>query len=427
MRTFLVIISYGCKVPAGIFVPSMAIGASFGRMVGILVQALHESFPQSRFFAACEPDIPCITPGTYAFLGAGAALSGIMHITVSVVVIMFELTGALTYILPTMVSFNSTYWLSFAYDNLNTNWVLQIVVGTTKAISAYFPPGGIADRMIAFNGFPFLDTKEGHTFHVSVSSVMTPSQHLTLIPSRGLSLRGLESLLRKSTFQGFPVVEDCTSRILLGYIGRTELRYAIEKSKKEQTVSMDATCLFFAPTSTAARTPSALSPPVTFELTASSSRTQNIDFSRFVDPTPLAVHPKLALETVMELFKKMGPRVVLVELKGRLMGLVTVKDCLKYQFKVEAHEQGYDNDIRADKLEIWIWERMRSVGDWLSERVIRLSRGRIRIGLGETRGEALLRGSGDDPRNARRPFNETEIGILDGTEDEDEGVELQER
>ena len=104
IRTLLVIISYGCKVPAGIFVPSMAIGASFGRMVGIFVQHLHESFPSSAFFAACQPDVPCITPGTYAFLGAAAALSGIMHITVSVVVIMFELTGALTYILPTMVS-----------------------------------------------------------------------------------------------------------------------------------------------------------------------------------------------------------------------------------------------------------------------------------------------------------------------------------
>lgn len=103
IRILLVVISYGCKVPAGIFVPSMAIGASFGRMVGILVVALREAYPESAFFAGCEPDVPCITPGTYAFLGAGAALSGIMHITVSVVVIMFELTGALTYILPTMV------------------------------------------------------------------------------------------------------------------------------------------------------------------------------------------------------------------------------------------------------------------------------------------------------------------------------------
>jgi chloride channel 3/4/5 len=104
LRIFLVIISYGCKVPAGIFVPSMAIGASFGRLVGIIVQALYEKFPNSQFFSSCEPDVPCITPGTYAFLGAGAALSGIMHLTISVVVIMFELTGALTYILPTMVS-----------------------------------------------------------------------------------------------------------------------------------------------------------------------------------------------------------------------------------------------------------------------------------------------------------------------------------
>ncbi|KAG9721925.1 chloride channel protein, partial [Aureobasidium melanogenum] len=129
LRTFLVIISYGCKVPAGIFVPSMAIGASFGRMVGILVQAMQQAFPNAAFFSACQPDMPCITPGTYAFLGAAAALSGIMHITVSVVVIMFELTGALTYILPTM-----------------------IVVGVTKAVSDRFGKGGIADRMIWFNG-----------------------------------------------------------------------------------------------------------------------------------------------------------------------------------------------------------------------------------------------------------------------------------
>ena len=58
IRIFLVIISYGCKVPAGIFVPSMAIGATFGRMVGILVQALYEANPDSRFFAACSPDVP---------------------------------------------------------------------------------------------------------------------------------------------------------------------------------------------------------------------------------------------------------------------------------------------------------------------------------------------------------------------------------
>lgn len=41
VRTALVIISYGAKVPCGIFVPSMAVGAMFGRMVGILMKAMH--------------------------------------------------------------------------------------------------------------------------------------------------------------------------------------------------------------------------------------------------------------------------------------------------------------------------------------------------------------------------------------------------
>jgi hypothetical protein len=30
--------------------------------------------PKSPWFAACTPDAPCITPGTYAFLGAAATL-----------------------------------------------------------------------------------------------------------------------------------------------------------------------------------------------------------------------------------------------------------------------------------------------------------------------------------------------------------------
>lgn len=47
LRMGLVVISYGCKVPAGIFVPSMAIGATFGRMVGIIVKAINRSVPFS--------------------------------------------------------------------------------------------------------------------------------------------------------------------------------------------------------------------------------------------------------------------------------------------------------------------------------------------------------------------------------------------
>ncbi|OJJ50809.1 hypothetical protein ASPZODRAFT_137946 [Penicilliopsis zonata CBS 506.65] len=325
LRMFLVIISYGCKVPAGIFVPSMAIGASFGRMVGILVQALHESYPNSKFFASCEPDIPCITPGTYAFLGAAAALSGIMHLTVSVTVIMFELTGALTYILPTM-----------------------IVVGITKAIGDRFGNGGIADRMIWFNGFPFLDNKEDHVFNVPVSYAMTTDP--VSLPVLNFPVREAEHLLNDNGFQGFPIVEDRTTKTLVGYIGRTELRYAIDRARSAGLVSPNAKCVFtkqaaemtLAQRASTSRISvnsfSSLAPPDTFDRIQSSVGAGYVDFSLYVDHTPLTVHPRLPLETVMELFKKMGPRVILVEHRGRVTGLVTVKDCLKYQFKVEAEE-----------------------------------------------------------------------------------------
>lgn len=366
IRMFLVIISYGCKVPAGIFVPSMAIGASFGRTVGILVQALHEAYPTSVFFSACTPDVPCITPGTYAFLGAAAALSGIMHITVSVVVIMFELTGALTYILPTM-----------------------LVVGVTKAVSELFGKGGIADRMIWFNGFPFLDNKEEHTFGVPVSQVMTSD--VVSIPTAGLLMKDLENLLKESKYQGFPIVEEHTSKILVGYIGHTELRYAIDRVKKERAIGPTARCFFSPPTSNNPITPTTPAAGA-FGAGALSS----IDFTRFIDPTPVTVHPRLPLETVMELFRKIGPRVILIEYHGTLSGLVTVKDCLKYQFKAEASENPRDDRGLVESQER-LWSGLKAAGLWVSGRIQMASGGRIRIGSSAGQGHEMLDGTEEVP------------------------------
>ncbi|KAK0629675.1 voltage gated chloride channel [Bombardia bombarda] len=404
IRIFFVIISYGCKVPAGIFVPSMAIGASFGRTVGIIVQALHEAYPQSVFFSACQPDVPCITPGTYAFLGAGAALSGIMHITVSVVVIMFELTGALTYILPTM-----------------------IVVGVTKAVSELFGKGGIADRMIWFSGFPYLDNKEDHNFGVPVSQVMITD--VVSIPTAGMTLKDVERLLANDSYQGFPIVEDDVSKTLVGYIGRTELRYAVDRVKRNTSRSLNplSKCTFAPPLSSQdhhldAVTPLSQTATINFDSTSTS-----IDFSRYVDTTPVSVHPRLPLETVMELFRKIGPRVILIEYHGQLAGLVTVKDCLKYQFKVEAAEnpsRGEDHGRQNEgewRQEERLWELFRRAGGWVSDKVSSASGGRIRLrdSLEHSRaGGGSARGGGDGGQ------------ILDGTEEEigeDEGVELEMR
>ncbi|KAL2141875.1 hypothetical protein VTI28DRAFT_1858 [Corynascus sepedonium] len=434
IRVFFVIISYGCKVPAGIFVPSMAIGASFGRTVGIIVQAMHEASPKSVFFSSCEPDVPCITPGTYAFLGAAAALSGIMHITVSVVVIMFELTGALTYILPTM-----------------------IVVGVTKAVSELCGKGGIADRMIWFSGFPYLDNKEEHNFGVPVSQAMISD--VVSIPATGMTLKAVESLLAKDNYQGFPIIEDETSRILLGYIGRTELRYAVDRAKRERNLSPLAKCSFAVPspsaTTTAASNPiltpiTPTTPQPTSPLDYATSASTTIDFYPYIDTTPLTAHPRLPLETVMELFRKIGPRVILIEHRGRLAGLITVKDCLKYQFKAEAAEELQHQHLRDDgdldggrpqqqqrqrgrrrrrragegewQQEERVWELLKAAAGWVSDTVGKVSGGRVRLRDSWEGDRGGINGHGRGHGQG---------GILDGTEevagDEDGGLELEDR
>ncbi|KAI1314486.1 glycerol ethanol, ferric requiring protein [Mortierella claussenii] len=344
MRVATCTISYGAKIPAGIFVPSMAIGALFGRMLGLIVRAAQVAYPGFVLFSSCKPDVPCITPGTYAFLGAAAALGGVMRLTVCVVVIMFELTGALNYILPTMIT-----------------------LMVTKTVGDYFGRGGIADRYIRLNGYPFLD-KEEHSFGIAVSQVM--QKDVTILPASGTRLDRVERLLADTNYQGFPVVEDSTSRVLIGYIGRSELRYVIDKAKRARNVSPMAHC-FFRPGSMESRQhmdqstvggmggldydiPSSVGPRGDFSGgdagTSTSAgvgergenETNYVDFGPFIDQTPIAVHPKLPLETVAEFFKKMGPRVILIEHQGKLVGLITIKDLLKYITRTEALDEEED-------------------------------------------------------------------------------------
>lgn len=277
----------------------------------------------------------------------------------------------------------------------------QIVVGVTKFVSERFGHGGIADRMIYLNGYPFLDSKEEHTFGVPVSQCM--SSRVVCIAATGMQLKHIERLLDSNAYSGFPIVETPENKTLVGYIGRTELKYAIEKAKMEQVAPGHAV-VSFSSTNTSSATPPS-QPSTTFDTIPATSSSTSIDLTRFIDPTPLTVHPRLPLETVMELFKKMGPRVILIEYRGRLTGLVTVKDCLKYQFKVEAGHAGAGNGEEG-------MERVAGWGRWVV--------GRLGLGgmIGKGGGELRL----VSPVVARHGGGGDEGGMFAvGVDDDDEG------
>ena len=112
---------------------------------------LQQSSTNFFMFSSCGlPGTNCFTPAMYAIVGSAAALAGVTRMTVSLVVIMFELTGTLTYALPIMLAVMVAKWTA----------------------DAMVPPS-IYDGHIELNNYPFLENKKEYLGVNSIDEVMT--------------------------------------------------------------------------------------------------------------------------------------------------------------------------------------------------------------------------------------------------------------
>ncbi|OAA71383.1 voltage-gated chloride channel [Cordyceps fumosorosea ARSEF 2679] len=287
---FLAAVTFGLQIPAGIILPSMAIGALVGRAVGILTEMLvdsHRGFLPFR--ASCAPDdgAPCVTPGTYAIIGAAAALAGVTRMTVSIVVIMFELTGALTYVLPIMVAVMLAKWVGDALARR-----------------------GIYESWIHFNEYPFLDNSEAAPptlLAADAAQVMTRIEDLVVLTATGHTIASLHDVLAAHPCRGFPVVSDPRDAVLLGYISRAELSYNVRAASAPPRSLPPLTEAFFAH--------QPLADPRT-----------TLDLRPWMDQTPLTLPSRTSLHLVVSYFQKLGLRYVLFSDRGVLQGLLTKKD-----------------------------------------------------------------------------------------------------
>lgn len=320
-RTGLTIITYGCKVPAGIFVPSMAAGATFGRALGIIVEKLHENYPHSLVFATCPVDGKCIIPGTFAFLGAGAALSGITHLTVTVAIIMFELTGAVRYIIPTMIA-----------------------VTVTKLINDRWGQGGIADQMIVFNGLPYIDPKEEFLFNATVAAAMS-TVTVVFTSDQEYSMAHVRKVLSDTPYRGYPVVSSAASPQIVGYVSRSDLEHLLRGH-----VNSQEDCNFRV-----------------------SPLPGGVSLAGLINPAPLVVSIDTTLEYLVDIFVRLGPRHVLVQKDGLLVGTITRKDVLRYEYTTH----GLHSPHIDDGWDAWVWGKFQHVGLVLERTADRLGLGRL--------------------------------------------------
>lgn len=100
----------------------MVVGGILGRIAGHFVQLLVLRFPNASVFERCasHPNgASCITPGVYALIGAGATMCGVTRLSVTLAVILFELTGSLNYVLPFSLSILVAKWTADAIERLS--------------------------------------------------------------------------------------------------------------------------------------------------------------------------------------------------------------------------------------------------------------------------------------------------------------------
>ncbi|ETW79134.1 chloride channel [Heterobasidion irregulare TC 32-1] len=263
--------TFGMMVPAGIFLPTIAIGASLGRAVGLMTQGLHRAYPKAWIFSACPPDpsVRCVSPGFYAVIGASAMLGGVTRMTISLVVILFELTGALSHVLPIMIAVMVSKWVADAFGK-----------------------EGIYSIWIAMRRYPWLAPVEYHDKGEVAGQLMVPAKNLVVVQSGEVSLGELSQLVKIWEYQGFPAVGN---KKLLGFVAREKLKAYIELDRK---------CSFSQRTS-----PSA----------------DMLDLSALLEDV-LQLRKDLPLELVVSMFRKLNLRHIMFTQAGELTGMIAKTD-----------------------------------------------------------------------------------------------------
>ncbi|XP_039533297.1 chloride channel protein 2a isoform X3 [Pimephales promelas] len=192
MKFWMSAVATTMPVPCGAFMPVFLIGAAFGRLVGESMAAV---FPEGIH---ADNTVYPIVPGGYAVVGA-AALSGAVTHTVSTAVIVFELTGQISHILPVMIAV-----------------ILANAVAQSLQPSLY-------DSIIRIQKLPYLPELGWgqEKYNIRVEDIMVRDVRYITLSS---SYRDLQEALVTGHLKTLALVESKESMILLGSIERSQLQ-----------------------------------------------------------------------------------------------------------------------------------------------------------------------------------------------------------
>jgi len=281
----LACLTYGMGIPSGLFVPTLLIGATFGRIAGQLL-------------ATWLPDWQ-IDPGTFALIGAASFLGGVVRMTISLTVILMEATNNVTYGLPIMFA-----------------------IMAAKLTGDYFTES-LYDIHIELQEIPLLDWEPPRYMRkFRVTDVMASP---VICLKQTVRVRQVLDLLRVCDHNGFPVVSRDKGKFS-GLILRSQLitllrvRAFFDGSEVRNTFYQLATGDDFL--QDYPRYPSIDSVFVPEE-----EMDLYIDLTAYMNPVPYSVQPECPLERAFRLFRTMGLRhLPVVDDSNVPIGIITRKN-----------------------------------------------------------------------------------------------------
>ena len=288
MKLLLTIVTSGCKVPSGVVIPALDAGALFGRLLGQL--------------------IPSISPGIFAMVGT--AFLTVSRMTLSLCVIMFELTGALRYVVPHMVAIMVAKWTADALSAEGVYGLAQTVLGhpfldQDHALAVVRKRNLLVEALV-----PPKRTMDEITVHVPASNCVPCrllERKLEQLRRRGLTDAGLVLVLVQD-----PSSPDSSSAagggMLQGYIAGGELEFGLTQLGAIYAADAEV------------------------RLLGDAQAEGEFDLSGFVDRTPLSVCAKAPLEYAVELFRRLRLSYLCITEEGaeRLVGVVIKKRLVSF-------------------------------------------------------------------------------------------------
>ncbi|XAR54656.1 hypothetical protein NMG60_11029889, partial [Bertholletia excelsa] len=293
----LAVVTFGTAVPAGQFVPGIMIGSTYGRLVGKFVVSFYKKLN--------------IEEGTYALLGAASFLGGSMRMTVSLCVIMVEIT-----------------------NNLKLLPLIMLVLLISKAVGDAFNEG-LYEEQARLKGIPLLDTRPKYQMRKMTAKEACGNQKVVYLP-RVVKVADIVSILRSNNHNGFPVIDHTRSgeTLVLGIMLRSHLLVLLQSKVDFQHSPLPCDTRggsfpFRHNFSEFVKPVSSKGISINDIHLSTDDMEMYIDLAPFLNPSPYVVPEDMTLTKVYNLFRQLGLRHLLVVPRAsRVSGVITRKDLL---------------------------------------------------------------------------------------------------